>query len=154
MNKIMVLLFSFANIQMVVDEVVRSINEETTEIHLCFYQNKDIPDTLSSLMGVYLGDRIQKDVENTILKEYFRMKEEITQQFIRIAKNHDIVLKNQLFKSYSNNRICRYIKKHEVNYLIVNYFKNEFNSQKVFANIEKEFLDRIAIKKKLFNHHN
>ena len=130
MKKIMVLLFSFAKIDDVIKEIENSIEEKTEEIHLCFYQNKDVPDTLQSLMGVYLGEKIQKDVENTILKEYFRMKEEITYRVEKIAEENNIKIINQLFKSYSRDKIYDYIAEHDINYLIVNYFKNKYNSQK------------------------
>src|SRR6056297_3676416 len=133
MKKIMILLFSFAKIDNVIKELEDSIEENTEEIHLCFYQNKDVPNTLQSLMGVYLGEKIQKDVENTILKEYFRMKEEITFRITKIAEDNDIQLINQLFKSYSRDKIYDYIAEHDINYLIVNYFKNRYNSQKVYT---------------------
>ena len=154
MKKIMVLLFSFAKIEEVIKEVKKSIDDSTQEIHLCFYQNKDVPDTLQSLMGVYLGEKIQKDVENTILKEYFRMKEEITQRFKLLSKDNHITVKNQLFKSYSRDEIYKYIKKHDIDFLVVNYFKNKYNSQRVFTDIEKEFLDNIEVEYKLFKHLN
>src|SRR6056297_8904 len=129
MKKIMVLLYSFAKIDDVIEEIENSIEATTEEIHLCFYQNKDVPNTLQSLMGVYLGEKIQKDVENTILKEYFRMKEEITFRITKIAEEKDIQLINQLFKSYSRDKIYDYIEKYDITYLIVNYFKNRYNSQ-------------------------
>jgi len=154
MKKTMVLLFSFAKIEDVIEEVENTIDESTSELHLCFYQKKDVPDTLSSLMGVYLGEKIQKDVENTILKEYFRMKEEITFRFNELAKKNNINVKTQLFRSYSTDKIYNYIHENEIDYLIVNYFKNEFNSQKVYTNIEKQFLDTLDVKYKLFKHTN
>jgi len=154
MKKTMVLLFSFAKIEDVIEEVENTIDKNTNELHLCFYQKKDVPDTLSSLMGVYLGEKIQKDVENTILKEYFRMKEEITFRFTELAKANDIKVKTQLFRSYSTDKIYDYIHENGIDYLIVNYFKNEFNSQKVYTNIEKQFLDKLDVKYKLFKHTN
>jgi len=154
MKKIMILLFSFAKIDNVIKELEDSIEENTEEIHLCFYQNKDVPNTLQSLMGVYLGEKIQKDVENTILKEYFRMKEEITFRITKIAEDNDIQLINQLFKSYSRDKIYDYIEKYDINYLIVNYFKNRYNSQKVYTDIEKQFLSNLDIEYKLFKHLN
>ena len=154
MKKIMILLFSFAKIDNVIKELEDSIEENTEEIHLCFYQNKDVPNTLQSLMGVYLGEKIQKDVENTILKEYFRMKEEITFRITKIAEDNDIQLINQLFKSYSRDKIYAYIEKYDINYLIVNYFKNRYNSQKVYTDIEKQFLSNLDIEYKLFKHLN
>ena len=154
MKKTMVLLFSFAKIEDIIEEVENTIDENTIELHLCFYQKKDVPETLSSLMGVYLGEKIQKDVENTILKEYFRMKEEITFRFTELAKTNDINVKTQLFRSYSTDKIYNYIHENEIDYLIVNYFKNEFNSQKVYTNIEKQFLDTLDVKYKLFKHTN
>lgn len=154
MKKIMLLLFSFAKIEEVIEETKESIDEETSEIHLCFYQNKDVPDTLSSLMGVYLGEKIQKDVEHTILREYYRMKEELIQRFNIIAKNKNLTVKEQLFKSYSTNKIYEYIDDHDIDYIIVNYFQNQFNSQKVFTDIEEEFLSKLNIKYKLFKHQN
>ena len=150
----MILLFSFAKIDNVIKELEDSIEENTEEIHLCFYQNKDVPNTLQSLMGVYLGEKIQKDVENTILKEYFRMKEEITFRITKIAEDNDIQLINQLFKSYSRDKIYDYIEKYDINYLIVNYFKNRYNSQKVYTDIEKQFLSNLDIEYKLFKHLN
>lgn len=154
MKKIMLLLFSFAKIEEVIDQATNSIDEETSEIHLCFYQNKDVPDTLSSLMGVYLGEKIQKDVEHTILKEYHRMKDELTQRFEMLAADKNITVKEQLFKSYSTEKIYEYIDEHDIDYLIVNYFKNQFNSQKVFTDIEEEFLNKLNIQYKLFKHQN
>ncbi len=154
MKKIMVLLYSFAKIDDVIEEIENSIEATTEEIHLCFYQNKDVPNTLQSLMGVYLGEKIQKDVENTILKEYFRMKEEITFRIEKIAEDNDIEIVNQLFKSYSRDKIYDYIKKHDIDYLIVNYFKNRYNSQKVYTDIEEQFLNNLDIEYKLFKHLN
>jgi hypothetical protein len=154
MKKIMILLFSFAKIEDVIEEAKNSIDDQTSEIHLCFYQNKDVPDTLSSLMGVYLGEKIQKDVEHTILKEYYRMKDELIQRFNMIAKNKDLEIKEQLFKSYSTNKIFEYIDENDIDFLIVNYFKNQFNSQKVYTDIEVEFLNKLNIEYKLFKHRN
>jgi len=154
MKKIMILLFSFAKIEDVMEEAKNSIDDQTSEIHLCFYQNKDVPDTLSSLMGVYLGEKIQKDVEHTILKEYYRMKDELIQRFKIIAKNKDLEIKEQLFKSYSTNKIFEYIDENDIDFLIVNYFKNQFNSQKVYTDIEVEFLNKLNIEYKLFKHQN
>jgi hypothetical protein len=154
MKKIMVLLYSFAKIDDVIEEIEKSIEATTEEIHLCFYQNKDVPDTLQSLMGVYLGEKIQKDVENTILKEYFRMKEEITYRIEKIAEDNDIEIINQLFKSYSRDKIYDYIEKHDIDYLVVNYFKNRYNSQKVYTDIEEQFLNNLDIEYKLFKHLN
>lgn len=154
MTNIMVLLFSFSKIEEVIKEASNSIEDQTSDVYLCFYQKKNVPDTLSSLMGVYLGDRVQKDVENTILKEYFRMKDEITQRFKLLTSDKDITVHEQLFKSYSTKRIYDYIEEQDIDYLIVNYFKNEYNSQKVFIDIEKEFLSKLDIEYKLFEHHN
>lgn len=154
MKKIMVLLFSFAKIEKVIDEATDLLEDETSEIHLCFYQYKDVPDTLSSLMGVYLGEKIQQDVEHTILKEYYRMKDELIQRFEIISTNKDLTVKEQLFKSYSTDKIYEYIEENDIDCLIINYFKNQFNSQKVFTDIEEEFLNKLDIKYKLFEHQN
>lgn len=154
MKKIMILLFSFAKIEKVIEETKNTLDEQTSEIHLIFYQNKDIPDTLSSLMGVYLGEKIQKDVEHTILREYHRMKDELIQRFNIIAEKKDLKVKEQLFKSYSTDKICQYIEEHDIDYLIVNYFQNKYNSQKVFTDIEEEFFSKLDIKYKLFKHQN
>jgi hypothetical protein len=154
MKKIMLLLFSFAKIEDVIEKVENTIDENTEELHLTFFQKKDVPDTLSSLMGVYLGEKIQKDVQNTILKEYFRMKEEVTYRFTEIAEKNNFKVKNKLFRGYSSDQIYNYIHENEIEYLIVNYFKNEFNSQKVYNDIEKEFLETLDVKYKLYKHSN
>ncbi|MCF8008975.1 MAG: hypothetical protein K9K32_04340 [Halanaerobiales bacterium] len=149
MKKIMILIFSFGNIKEVINEVKKVINKDTKEIHLCFYHSKEAPETLSSLMGVYLGDKVQKDVENTILKEYFRMKETTTDKITNLIKDSDIKLKEKLFKNRSTKKIHKYIDKNNFDYLIINYLGNKFVSQKVFNNINKEFLDNINIKYRL-----
>lgn len=151
MKKIMVLIFSFGNIKEVISEVKKVINQDTKEIHLCFYHSKEAPETLSSLMGVYLGDKVQKDVENTILEEYFRMKENTTKKIEELIKNTDITIKEKLFINRSTKKMHKYINKNNFDYLIINYLGNEFVSQKVFNNINKEFLNNINIKYKLID---
>ncbi|WP_041606030.1 hypothetical protein [Halothermothrix orenii] len=152
MTKIMLILFSMAQMSKSIDYSLKLASENEASLDVKFIIEEKIPRTLSSLVMYtgFLGEKMGEDIEKTLLEEYYNRARKVLTEIKKRAKESDIDYDTEIVKNGSLTYCYQEIKNNNIDYLIINYTRDRFISEQVLDYYLEDFLSDLEIPYELF----
>ncbi|GAB6099393.1 hypothetical protein JCM16358_12720 [Halanaerocella petrolearia] len=151
MKKVMLVLFSFENLDQVINRTFKLVEPED-ELYVAGFIEEELPDSLSNLISDigFLGKKVTNDVESTIVEQYQdranKNLDSIAQQGeeTKSKVNVELLAKDEL------SDIKQQLRAEEVDHLIINYTNDQFISEEVLVYPLDQILQEIDIPYELY----
>jgi len=152
MKKIMLVIFNVGNVDNAIERSLELAEENKGELFVTFIMEEEIPSALSSLMMYtgFLGEKIQEDVEKTIREEYRRRVEELIKQIKKQAEEIGIKLTAEIIKKGSLIKCYDLIKEKGIDYIVINYTRDQYISRTVMDYYYRDFINNLEIPYEIF----
>jgi bacterioferritin len=130
-KKVMVLLFSFAELDKVIDYSFNLLQDED-DLEVVAIVGEEVSSSLSDLITDvgFLGDKVTEDVENAVVNEYEAE-----------ADNHNLGVEK--LTKISLEELKEKLDYDQVDHLVINYTEDQFLSNEVLDYDFDEFLDNL-----------
>ena len=146
MKKVMVLLFSFAELDKVIDHSFNILTPED-ELEVVAVVGEEVSSSLSHLITDvgFLGDKVSDDVENAVVNEYQERADKCLERITNRAEADDYKLEVEQLTKISLGELEDKLEVDRIDYLMINYTEDQFLSNEVLDYDFNDFLDGVDI---------
>ena len=144
MKKVMVLLFSFAELDQVIDHSFNLLNAED-ELEVVAIVGEEVSSSLSHLITDvgFLGDKVTEDVENAVVNEYQERAEKSLERITDRADGNPHSLEVEQLTKISLEELKDKLDHNQIDHLVINYTEDQFLSNEVLDYDFDQFLANI-----------
>ena len=141
LKKVMVLLFSFAELDKVIDHSFNLLGEED-ELEVVAIVGEEVSSSLSHLITDvgFLGDKVSSDVEDAVVNEYQERAEKSLERITDRAEADDHDLAVEQLTKISLSELKDKLSVDDIDHLVINYTEDQFLSNEVLDYDFNEFL--------------
>ena len=142
----MVLLFSFAELDKVIDHSFNILTPED-ELEVVAVVGEEVSSSLSHLITDvgFLGDKVSDDVENAVVNEYQERADKCLERITNRAEADDYKLEVEQLTKISLGELEDKLEVDRIDYLMINYTEDQFLSNEVLDYDFNDFLDGVDI---------
>mgnify|MGYP006283717253 FL=1 len=152
MQRIMLVISSVVKAEAAVERALHLTKENDSELYVTLFLEKEIPDTLTSIMrdSGYMGEKVQEEVKDTIKDQYVLRVKNLRYNIQERAKEEEIDYNFETIRKASLTKCSDLIDKKNINYLVINYTNDQYIGQVVSRNFKKDFLQDLNIPYELY----
>lgn len=152
MKKTMLVILSVAKPEKAIDRAFERAKSKNSKLYVAYFLKKEIPETLkqSMMYSGYLGEKVQKDVKDTIRDKYSNRMEEIQEKIAKRAEAEGVELEEETIKKASLVKGHDLIDKNNIDYIIINYADDQYISQVFSKYFEEDFIEDLSIPYELY----
>ena len=147
----MVLLFSFAELDKVIDHSFDLLAPQD-ELEVVAVVGEEVSSSLSHLITDvgFLGDKVSEDVENAVVNEYQERADKCLERITERAEADDYKLEVEQLTKISLGELEDKLEIDKIDHLVINYTEDKFLSNEVLDYDFNEFLADINIPYEVF----
>jgi len=121
-------------------------------LYIALFIKKEIPDPLKKQMmySGYLGEKIQKDVKETIRDKYSNRMDEIQDTIEKRAKKEDVEIELEIINKASLMKGHDLVDNNNIDYIVINYQDDEYISQVFSKYFKQDFIEDLGIPYELY----
>ena len=151
MKKVLLILFSFENLEQVIKHTFRLLNSKD-KLYVTGFIEEEIPDSLNHLISDigFLGKKVTDDVEETIVNEYQDRAEKNLDDIDKQGEDIKAEVDVELLPKEKLSKLKRKLRQGKFDHLIINYTNDEFISEEVLVYPLEELLQEINIPYQLY----
>jgi bacterioferritin len=140
-KKVMVLLFSFAELDKVIDYSFNLLQDED-DLEVVAIVGEEVSSSLSDLITDvgFLGDKVTEDVENAVVNEYQERADKSLERITDEAEADNHNLGVEKLTKISLEELKEKLDYDQVDHLVINYTEDQFLSNEVLDYDFDEFL--------------
>ncbi|MBM7558075.1 hypothetical protein [Halanaerobacter jeridensis] len=144
MKKVMVLLFSFAELDKVINHSFNLLNDDD-ELEVVAIVGEEVSSSLSHLITDvgFLGDKVSSDVEDAVVNEYQDRAEKSLERITDRAEVDSQHLEVEKLTKISLDELKDKLVRDDIDHLVINYTEDQFLSNEVLDYDFNEFLSNI-----------
>ena len=152
MQRIMLVISSVVKAEAAVERALHLTKENDSELYVTLFLEKEIPDTLTSIMrdSGYMGEKVQEEVKDTIKDQYVLRVKNLRYNIQERAKEEELDYNFETIRKASLTKCSDLIDKKNINYLVINYTNDQYIGQVVSRNFKKDFLQDLNIPYELY----
>lgn len=152
MKRVMLAIFSVAEVDKAVRRSFELVERNGGELFVTFILEEKVPSALSSLMMYtgFLGEKVQEDVKETIRKEYRRRVNKLMEEIRKKAREKGLRVSTEILNEASLMQCYDLIVEKNIDYIVINYTKDEFISRDVHDYYINEFIDNLDVPNELY----
>lgn len=146
MKKVMLVLFSFAELDEVIDYTFDLLTDGG-DLEVVAFVEEEVPESLTHLISDigFLGDKVTQDVEETIVDEYKDRAERHLKMIEERADCEDCQIDMKVYPKDQLDQVEERLRSGEIDYVVVNYTDDQFISEEVLVYPLDELLDEIDL---------
>lgn len=135
MNRVILILFSFAGLDEGVIEATFQLLDQSSELKVVAFVEEELPDSLSDLISNigFLGERITNDLQETILAEYETRANRNLELIAKRAETEDCSVDLKLLTKARLPAVKEELKSGDLDHVVVNYTDDRFIAEEVLA---------------------
>ncbi|MGM0501995.1 MAG: hypothetical protein ACQERJ_05665 [Bacillota bacterium] len=150
MKRVMVLLFSFAEIDKVIDHSFELLAaEDRLEVVTVVGEEVSSLSHLITDVG-FLGDKVKEDVEQAVVNEYQDRADKCLEEIAERSEENEHKLKVKRLTEFSLENLKERLNKNKIDHLVINYTSDQFLSNEVLDYDFEQFLDKVDIPYEVF----
>jgi len=151
MEKVMLLLFSFASLDKVIEDSFKLLTKEN-QLQVIAVLEEELPASLPKLISQigFLGEKVTEDVKEIILKEYKKRGVETLKSISAKGREEGYQVKVEQIAKAALPNLKQDLQQREFSQLIINYTRDQFISKDVLAYEIDEFLEGLDIPYKIY----
>ena len=151
MKKVLLILFSFENLEQVIKHTFKLLNSKD-KLYVTGFIEEEIPDSLNHLISDigFLGKKVTDDVEETIVNEYQDRAEKNLDDIDKQGEDIKAEVDVELLPKEKLSKLKRKLRQGKFDHLIINYTNDEFISEEVLVYPLEELLQEINIPYQLY----
>ena len=152
MKKVMLVILSVVKPEKAIDRAFQLAKEKNSKLYVAYFIKKEIPETLKKMMmySGYLGEKVQKDVKETIRDKYSNRMEEIQDKIAKRAKEEKIEIEEEVINKASLEKGHDLIEENHIDYIVINYADDQYISQVFSKYFREDFIKDLKIPYELY----
>jgi bacterioferritin len=146
MKKLMLVLFSFAALDEVIDHSFNLLNQYD-KLEVVAVLEEDLPDSLSKLISQigFLGEKLTNDVKEIIINEYKNRGTKALESIFQKGEEEGYQVGVEQLSKNSLPQLKERLKGSGVDYLIINYTRDQFIANDVLEYKLDDFLSGVEL---------
>ncbi|HKL75702.1 MAG TPA: hypothetical protein VJ881_06510 [Halanaerobiales bacterium] len=152
LKKVMLAILSVVKPDEAIDRAIKLAKEKNSKLYIALFIKKEIPDPLKKQMmySGYLGEKIQKDVKETIRDKYSNRMDEIQDTIEKRAKKEDVEIELEIINKASLMKGHDLVDNNNIDYIVINYQDDEYISQVFSKYFKQDFIEDLGIPYELY----
>lgn len=152
LKKVMLAILSVVKPDEAIDRAIKLAKEKNSKLYIALFIKKEIPDPLKKQMmySGYLGEKIQKDVKETIRDKYSNRMDEIQDKIEKRAKEEEVEIELEIINKASLMKGHDLVDENNIDYIVINYQDDEYISQVFSKYFKQDFIEDLGIPYELY----
>jgi len=152
LKKVMLAILSVVKPDEAIDRAIKLAKEKNSKLYIALFIKKEIPDPLKKQMmySGYLGEKIQKDVKETIRDKYSNRMDEIQDTIEKRAKKEEVEIELEIINKASLMKGHDLVDNNNIDYIVINYQDDEYISQVFSKYFKQDFIEDLGIPYELY----
>ena len=152
LKKVMLAILSVVKPDEAIDRAFKLAKEKNSKLYIALFIKKEIPAPLKKQMmySGYLGEKIQKDVKETIRDKYSNRMDEIQKKIEERAQKEDVEIELKIINKTSLMKGHDLVDKKNIDYIVINYQDDEYISQVFSEFFKQDFIEDLGIPYELY----
>jgi len=145
-KKVMLVLFSFAELDKVINYTFDLLADDG-KLEVVAFVEEEVPNSLSDLISNvgFLGEKVTKDVEDTIVDEYKDRAERHLKMIKERAADEDCRVEMKVYPKDNLEQVEKRLRSGEIDQAVINYTGDQFISEEVLVYPLDELLAEIDL---------
>ena len=148
----MLVILSVVKPEKAIDRAFELAKQKNSKLYVALFIKKEIPKPLKTQMmySGYLGEKVQKDVKETIRDKYSNRMTEIQENIEKRAEKECVELEKEIINKASLKKGHDLVDENNIDYIVINYKDDEYISQVFSKYFRQDFIEDLSIPYELY----